>query len=425
MICAFFATRLPETFLRRGRGYNDGTMFLPDETPDELRRDWRLLSIAVFLFAFGFAIYSAVFINFITEKLSVNPLQMGALESMREIPGLLAVAIAASVAAHAETRIGAVCLVLSALGVAATGFVHTFAGLVIVTVFWSVFMHQWFTSSSAIPLALASGQDGGRHLGRMASVGAAGTVLAFLALRPLAGHVPYPVFFVTAAVLILIAGLLLLPISAQGTTQNRPRLLFRREYGLYYILSFLEGSRRQIFSTFAIFALVQVCRTPLPQIASLMLVNAIASFFVAAPVGRLIDRIGERHSMAIYYAAITLAFTGYALTATIHALPARSLALQILYIIDNILFSFGVSITTYLNRIVRPGELTPSLAMGQTMNHVAAVAIPVGGGLLWNTFGYQAPFWAGVLAALASLLMTQAIERKSTRNGMRETICEV
>lgn len=399
-------------------------MFSPDETPDELRRDWRLLSAAVFLFAFGFAIYSAVFINFITERLGVQPLQMGALESMREIPGLLAVGIAASVAAHAETRIGAVCLILSALGVAATGFVHTFAGLVVVTVFWSVFMHQWFTSSSAIPLALASGRDGGRHLGRMASVGAAGTVLAFLVIRPLAGHVGYPAYFVASAVFILAAGLLLLPISARGTTQNRPRLLFRREYGLYYTLSFLEGSRRQIFSTFAIFALVQVCRTPLPQIATLMLINAVASFFVAAPVGRLIDRIGERRAMALYYAAIALAFTGYALTASIPALQARSLTLQILYVIDNILFSFGVSITTYLNRIVRPGELTPSLAMGQTMNHVAAVAIPITGGLLWNTFGYQAPFWAGVLAALASLLMTQAVERKPNSVGPHEAVCD-
>lgn len=395
------------------------------EMHPELRRDWRLLSAAVFLFALGFAIYSAVFINFITEILHVQPLGMGALESMREIPGLLAVGIAASVATLAETRIGAVCLILSALGVAATGYVHTFAGLVVVTVFWSVFMHQWFTSSSAIPLALASGRDGGRHLGRMASIGAAGTVLAFVVVRPLAAHhVPYPAFFITAAVLILIAGCLLLPMSSRGTTQNRPRLLYRREYGLYYVLSFLEGCRRQIFSTFAIFALVQVCRTPLPQIATLMLVNAVVSFVVAAPVGRLIDRLGERRSMAFYYAAIALAFAGYALTARIVDLPTRSLALQALYIADNALFSFGVSITTYLNRIVRPGELTPSLAMGQTMNHIAAVAIPVLGGLLWNRFGYQAPFWAGVLAALASLAMTQSVGRPQSVVKRRKAVAE-
>ena len=136
-----------------------------DELSPALRRDWRLLEAAVFLFAFGFAVYGVVFLNYITERLGVTPWRMGCLESSREIPGLLAVGIAAAVASFAETRIGAVCLLLSALGVAATGFVRDFPQLVAVTVFWSVFMHQWFTSSSAIPLALAAGREGGRHLG--------------------------------------------------------------------------------------------------------------------------------------------------------------------------------------------------------------------------------------------------------------------
>ncbi len=375
---------------------------LSKETPAELRRDWRLLSWATFLFAFGFAVYGGVFINYITEVLLVKPVQMGTMESLREVPGLLAVFIAGAVAAYSETRIGAVCLLLSAGGVAATGFVHTFPELVAVTVFWSVFMHQWFTSSSGIPLALSQGEDGGRHLGRMGTIGAAGTMLAFLLLRPLAGHVPYPAYFVVAALFILAGGLLLLPMSARGTTLNRPRLLFRREYGLYYSLSFLEGCRRQIFTTFAIFALVQHYKTPLAQISTLMLLNAIVSFAVAGPIGRLIDRVGERRTMTFYYFAIALAFAGYALTTQVGVLKG-------LYIIDNVLFSFGVSITTYLNKVVRPGEMMPSLAMGQTMNHVAAVVIPIAGSLLWNTFGYHAPFWAGVTAAIVSLLLTQGV----------------
>jgi predicted MFS family arabinose efflux permease len=116
----------------------------------------------------------------------------------------------------------------------------------------------------------------------------------------------------------------------------------------------------------------------------------------------LVDRIGERRAMAFYYLAIALAFTGYAVTTN----PA---VMKVLYVIDNALFALGVSITTYLNRIVRPRELMPSLAMGQTMNHVAAVAIPVCGGLLWHRFGYHAPFWAGVVAALASFVITRRV----------------
>ena len=144
-----------------------------------------------------------------------------------------------------------------------------------------------------------------------------------------------------------------------------------------------------------------------------MLVNAVATFVVASPAGRLIDRIGERRSMTIYYLAIALAFLGYAVTNSVGPL-------KVLYVMDNILFSLGVSITTYLNRIVRPGELMPSLSMGQTMNHVAAVAIPVTGGLLWTRFGYHAPFWAGVIAALISLGLTQFVRALRSESRVRE-----
>ena len=367
-----------------------------------ITRDWRLFSAATFFFNLGFSIYGAVFINFITGILKVGPIHMGMLESQREIPGLLSVAIAASVARFAEGRIGALCLIFSAVGVAATGFVHSFPALVLVTVFWSIFMHQWLTSSSAIPLALASGQEGGRHLGRMGKIGAAGTVLAFLLVLPLAGHVSYPFFFVTAGAFILLGGLCLLPLSEASTTPNRPRLLYRREYGLYYGLTFLEGCRRQIFSTFALFALIDQWKVSLEQITVLMLINAVLSFFVAAPIGRLIDRIGERRAMTFYYIAIALTFAGYATVPSV-------LVLKGLWVMDSVLFALGISITTYLNRIVRPGELMPSLSMGQTMNHVAAVVIPVTGGLLWHRFGYHAPFWCGVVAALVSLVLTQSV----------------
>jgi len=371
-----------------------------------LRRDWNLLSTAVFLFAFGFAIYGAAITNFISgpeSPLKLDALHVGGLESLREIPGLLAVGIAGLVAAYSETKIGAICLILSAFGIAATGFVHSYVPLIGATVFWSVFMHQWFTSSSAIPLALAKGQEGGRHLGRMGAIGAGATMLAFVLISPLSRvfH-DYRVFFVASGCFIFAAGVALLPMSGHGNTRNRPRLLYRRQYGLYYGLSLLEGFRRQIFSTFAILALVNHYHVPLPQVAALMLINSIVTFFVASPVGKMVDRVGERPMMAFYYSAIAIAFAGYALSGQV-------LILEILYVIDNALFSFGVSITTYLNRIVRPGELMPTLAMGQTMNHIAAVAIPIAGGLLWARFGYHAPFWAGVIAALISLSLTRLV----------------
>ena len=379
---------------------------MPNHENPTLDRDWKLLSAAVFLFAFGFATYNVMFVNYINDVLYLHAFRMGLLESLREIPGLLAVGIAGLLASYTETRVGASCLFFSAIGVAATGTVHSYPGLIAATVFWSIFMHQWFTTSSAIPIALGSGENSGRHLGRMGSVGAAGTVTAFIIISTIThllhAVIPYQVFFDVAGFFIFLGGLMLLPISAHGTSKNRPRLLYRTEYKTYYWLAFLEGCRRQIFTTFAIFALVNQYHRSVAEIASLMLINAIATLFVAAPVGRLIDRWGEQRSMTLYYIGIALAFTGYAVTSDVNTL-------KVLYVIDNMLFALGVSLTTYLNRIARKGELTASLSMGQTMNHIAAVVIPVTGGLLWSRFGYHAPFWAGVAAAIASLIITQSV----------------
>ena len=46
--------------------------------------------------------------------------------------------------------------------------------------------------------------------------------------------------------------------------------------------------------------------------------------------------------------------------------------------------------------------------MGTTMNHIAAVTVPVGGAWLWQHYSnYQLPFWVGVTIAAVSLIATR------------------
>ena len=71
-----------------------------------------------------------------------------------------------------------------------------------------------------------------------------------------------------------------------------------------------------------------------------------------------------------------------------------------------------ISQTTYINELSPITDLVPSLAMGQTMNHIAAVALPLTGGIMWDVFGYEATFFIGVAVALCSLITTQGIRPK-------------
>src|SRR5689334_8025723 len=141
------------------------------ETLEAPRRDWQLFIAVNFLFAFGFAIYSGVFQNFLRDAYGPDPLQLGNLESLREIPGLLAALTAGTLVALAESRVAGLGLLLTAVGIGLTGNVTGYVPLVLVTVFWSLGFHLWAAVSPAITLTLAKGKEGGRHLGRISAVG--------------------------------------------------------------------------------------------------------------------------------------------------------------------------------------------------------------------------------------------------------------
>ena len=384
-------------------GYGDIT------AESAIRRDWTKFTALTFLFSFGFAIYSGVFQNFLKDILNADALQLGELESFREIPGLLAAITAGTLVALAETRIAGLGLLVAALGIAASGSMHGYGGLVAITVFWSIGFHLWATMQSAITLTLAKGMHGGRHLGRMSAVGAGATLAALGFAWLMSNLLParqYHPYFLLAGGCIAAAALLCLSLSAHASgTGTRARIILRREYGLYYLLTFLEGCRRQIFSIFASFALILVYHVPLAHMLLLQFINAILISITAPAIGRLVDRVGERGPLTFYSIGLIAVFLGYATTRTVGALYA-------LFLIDNVLFSFGVGFTTYLNRIVRPNELTPSLSMGVTMNHIAAVTVPIGGAWLWLHYkNYQLPFRVGVTIACISLFANRWLPR--------------
>ena len=374
-----------------------------------LRRDWFLLASLTFLFSFGFSVYGGVFQNFLRDVMHAGPLQLGSLESTREIPGLLAALTAGTLVALAEARVAGLGLLITGVGIGVSGFMPSYFWLVVVTVCWSVGFHLYATVGSALTLTLAKGRDGGKHLGRMNGIGGWATLAALIAallISRLLPHVAphlgarqrYDVYFFIGGAAIVLASLCCMGFSSHAEGAPRARLIIRREYSLYYLLIFLEGCRRQIFSIFASFALILVYRIPLSTMLVIQLVNAVLISITSPAIGRRIDLSGEREPLRFYSIGLIVVFAGYAIFRNVYTLAA-------LFLLDNILFSFSVGYTTYLHRIVRKDELTPCLAMGTTMNHIAAVAVPVGGALLWQHSGnYQLPFWVGVAIACVALI---------------------
>jgi len=55
-----------------------------------------------------------------------------------------------------------------------------------------------------------------------------------------------------------------------------------------------------------------------------------------------------------------------------------------------------------------PGDVAPTMAVGFTINHIAAVFLPAIGGYFW-VIDYRIPFIAGAVMALISLTAVQQI----------------
>lgn len=382
-------------------------MFLVIKSQSTLQRDWILFASLTFCFSFGFAVYNGIFQNFIREVLHVSPSQLGVLESLRELPGLLTAPIAGTLVALAEPRLAGIALLVCALGIGAMGTAGSYWMLVALNVFWSIGFHLWSSVSPAITLSLAGGREGGRHLGRMGAVGSLAVIVALGSARLFKAYLSYKALFVVAGATIALSALMAFLLSSHAGSGQRQPIILRREYSLYYVLTFLEGCRRQIFSTFASYVLILVYGTPVQTMLTLAFVNASLGAVIAPAVGRLIDRFGERRLLTLYYVLIACVFAGYATLQDVRLLYA-------LFVTDSVLFSFSMGITVFLNRIVQKGDLTPSLAMGTTMNHIAAVIMPVLGGTLWKALDdYRIPFWIGFGVVLLSLMAVQRIPRRS------------
>jgi predicted MFS family arabinose efflux permease len=238
-------------------------------------------------------------------------------------------------------------------------------------------------------------------MGQSGTIGAIGTlvgtglVLLFVIPLGLRGS------FIPAGGMVMLGALCLFLLRDKDDAP-RVRIIFRRQYLKYYALTLLDGSRRQIFGTFAVFLLVRNYHVPVQTITLLLLVNTVVTMICAMPIGRLIDAFGERRVLAGNYMVLVFLFSCYALVHTV-------LLLGIVFCLDNMLFCCGLAISTYLGKIAPRSEMTPTLAMGGTANHIAAVGVPVLGGIVWAQFGYQVTFFAGAATCILSILVALSI----------------
>jgi len=295
------------------------------------------------------------------------------------------------------------------VGIIATGYSTTLPVLLITTFVMSFGFHFFMPSANAVVLLVAKLSEAPRALGKLGSLGSLAAVAATVVVYLLAWPWGYQTMFVVVGALVVLGGVALLPLGGRGG--NLPagrRVVLRRRYWLYYALSFLLGSRRHIFSTFAIYLLVREYHISVQTTALLFLVNSLVNIVTLRWVGQLVGRFGERATLSVAFAALVGVFVGYAY---ITSLPV----LYVLFVLDNIFIGFNLGLTTYFQKIaVSAEEITSNLSVELTINHIAAIVIPLVGGTVWAVYGSQAPFLFGAGIVLVALVLAQWLRTTPT-----------
>jgi len=368
---------------------------------DRLRRlspDFRLLLAATLFFGAASGIFQATLNNYLAEVHDLGAEARGWMELPRELPGFLIIFVAAALLTFMrETRMAAAAMLLTAAGALGLGLVaRDTALLVVFVVVWSLGDHIIFAVEGPIGLQLARrlGQIGGaRNLGVIMGVGA-----VFLLARLLGDR--FDLFYALAAAFAMIAGVFYMRLRSGRAGPRSRRLVFKRKYGLFYAISALFGVRKQIFLAFGGWVLVSIHGVPVATIALLYFIAATLGVVLRPLLGDVIDWLGERTVLAADELLLLLVCLAYAFSGDLLPAPWALRALYAAYVLDSVLFALRIARTTYLKKIADdPSDITPTISMGVTIDHLVAMSLPVLSGYIWEAWGFRWVFlMAGAIA---------------------------
>jgi hypothetical protein len=355
----------------------------------------------------GFAGWSALLYNFTVERAGFNWAEAGVTQSVREIPGFLAFTAILWLMLMREQTLAYASLFILGIGVALTGQFPTLTGVLFSTLIMSVGFHYFETANTSLQLQLLPKAEAPRLMGMVAAAGAAASFVAYggLAIAWWAGWRVFEQLYLVIG--LACAGLVLAAMAFfhrfEGPVPQRKGIMLKRRYWLYYALTFMTGARRQLFFAFGGFLLVKRFDYSVADMAMLMLVTTALNSMLAPRLGALVMKAGERHTITLENVVLILVFAGYATTSSWRVAG-------VLFVLDGIFFTLTLAQRTYFQKIADPADMASTMSTAFTINHIAAVIVPVAFGAL-GMVNPSIIFWMGACVATVSLSLSFLVPR--------------
>lgn len=366
-----------------------------------------LLLWMTFVMSLVFAVWQALLNNFVIEKAQFTGAEIGMLQSLREIPGFLAFTAIFVLLLVREQAFALLSLALLCIGVAITGFFPQVLGLYLTTILMSIGFHYFETINQSLTLQWVDKQDTASFMGKALAWRSAAALVGYGSIWVVMTWLKLDYWHMyliigVLGLLMVISMSLYYPQFDTHEVQHK-KIILRKRYWLYYLLTFFSGARRQIFMVFAGFMMVEKFGYSVSEITALILINYVVNLLFAPAIGRFISRIGERNALIVEYIGLFFVFVSYALVEQAHMAAA-------LYVIDHLLFAMAIAMKTYFQKIADSKDIAATMSVSFTINHIAAVVIPVLLGLMWLS-DPALVFYIGAGFAVCSLVLALNVPR--------------
>jgi len=365
---------------------------------------YRYLVLLTISSTLGLEAWLTLFNNFAVEVVGLEGNHIGIIQSIREVPGFLTFLVVFVLMFLKEHRLSALSIIILGLGMAATGLLPSYSGLVCTTLISSLGFHYFFTTRDSLTLQYFDKKTSPWVFGKLSSLAAVTNIGIGILIYCTALLLNFTQIYLLIGCLIIAAGFwgLFQDPTNMDIIPQRKKMIFRKKYWLYYFLTFMAGARRQIFMAFAVLLMVKKFNFSVQEVATLFVINNVMNYFLFPLIGKGIIKFGERKILSIEYFSLIFIFVAY-------ATAQSKWLIMILYLLDQVFYNCHIAIQTYFQKIGDPKDIASSISMSFTINHIAAVVLPAIGGVLWM-IDYRIPFIGGAVFSFVSLMAVQRIQ---------------
>ncbi len=382
----------------------------------------RLFVAVLALTALANGLGNNILSNYFNEAFHINEVQRGFIEIPRESPGILCMVLVAALGFLGNLWMSVVAQSLVLVGFIVLGWMSPSYGVMLVFMFiHSLGMHFFMPLNDAISMDLAEQGKVGTTLGKFKGVNTlfamVAAVLVFFGFRT--GFfsfgtkiiLPFAIGGIATAGAVVLLAVMALSMPQKDTVKNH-KLLFRKQYMPYYMVTLAYGCQKRIKIVFAPWVIINLLGQGADTVALLPIVVHLAGTWLAPIIGRMLDKLGVRKMLWVEALYIAVSFSVMGLLAGMLAGGTFDLGDSLTWLVFGtyvlcVLFEQFNMVHSYMMRTIAldPSEVTRTLSVGLSVDHIMAIIASPIMGLIWNAWGVQYVFY---LAALSALLQVAA-----------------